>query len=163
MNTLTPNDIEHLTTCLSLAEEAVTQGDKPFGSVLVNSENRVLRTARNRVNEKTALAHPEYELALWAAENLSLEDRKKATLYTSGEHCPMCAAAHGWAEIGTLVYLSSAKQLAEWLKEIDAPPAPIRFIPVNEIIKNITVRGPGSETLLEKIKALHVRYYQKNT
>jgi len=25
-------------------------------------------------------------------------------MYTSGEHCPMCAAAHGWVGIGKLVY-----------------------------------------------------------
>jgi len=24
-------------------------------------------------------------------------ERLQATVYTSGEHCPMCAAAHGWA------------------------------------------------------------------
>lgn len=161
MNSLTSTDIVHLKTCLSLAEEAVSKGDKPFGSILVNSENRVVKKARNRVYEKTALAHPEYELALWAAENLSLEERKNATLYTTGEHCPMCAGAHAWAEIGTLVYLSSGKQLNEWLNEMGIPSGPIRFIPVEEIIKNVVVRGPGSGELLERIKNLHRAYYQK--
>lgn len=158
---LTPTDIEHLKTCLKLAEEAIEAGDKPFGSILVDSENRILRKARNRVNELTALAHPEYELALWAAENLSLEERKKATLYTTGEHCPMCAGAHGWAEIGNLVYLSSGEQLGEWLTEMNIPAGPVEFYPVEKIIKNVDVRGPGSGELLNWIKHLHQVYYQK--
>src|SRR5699024_12203067 len=40
--------------------------------------------------------HPEFELARWAANNMSPEARAQATVYTSGEHCPMCAAAHAW-------------------------------------------------------------------
>lgn len=160
---LTPIDIEHLKTCLTLAEEAVQAGDKPFGSILVNSKNEVIRKARNRVNELTALAHPEFELALWAAENLSLEERKNSILYTTGEHCPMCAGAHGWAEIGTLVYLSSGKQLREWLAEMDIPASPVEFYPAEKIIKNVTVRGPDSGELLETIKSLHHKYYRKET
>lgn len=160
---LRPTDIEHLKTCLKLAEEAVKAGDKPFGSILVNSKNEVIRKARNRVNELTALAHPEYELALWAAENLSLKERKKATLYTTGEHCPMCAGAHGWAEIGNLVYLSSGEQLGEWLTEMNIPAGPVEFYPVEKIIKNVEVRGPGSGEMLQRIKALHQEFYQKKT
>lgn len=159
--TLTSVDISHLKTCLTLAEEAVAAGDKPFGSVLVNSKNEIVGKARNRVNELTQLAHPEFELALWAAENLSLEARKKSILYTTGEHCPMCAGAHGWAEIGTIVYLSSGKQLGEWLAEMNIPEGPIQFYPVEKIIKNIIVRGPGSGELLDRIKELHQQYYLK--
>lgn len=160
---LTPADIEHLKRCLDLATKAVAAGDKPFGSILVNSKNQVIAQARNRVNELTPLAHPEYELALWAGENLSVEDRKKTIMYTTGEHCPMCSAAHGWAGLGTIIYLSSAKQLHQWLEEMDLPPSPIRFYPVEEIIKDIEVRGPASGELLDKIKELHQEYYKKHS
>lgn len=160
-NPLTETDRLHLQTCLELAKEAIENGDKPFGSILVGSDGEILRKARNRVNELTALAHPEYELALWAAENLSLEERRKTTIYTTGEHCPMCSAAHGWAELGTIVYLSSGKQLSEWLREFQAPSSPIEFYPVEQIIKNIEVRGPASGELLEEIKNLHKKYYEK--
>lgn len=154
-------DLVHLQHCLRLAEDSLNAGDKPFGSILVNANNEVLAEARNRVNEKTELAHPEYELAAWAAENLSAEERAKTTMYTTGEHCPMCAAAHGWVGLGPIVYLSSSKQLGEWLKEMDVITKQIFFYPVEEIIPNIEVRGPDSGELLERIKKLHQAYYLK--
>lgn len=151
-------DEKYLRRCLELAKEAVEAGDEAFGSVLVSEDGKIIAEARNRVNEKTILAHPEIDLAYWAAENLSEEERAKTTMYTTGEHCPMCAAAHGWVGIGTLVYLSSAEQLGEWQKEFNRPEAPIHFSPVENIIKNIEVRGPSEGDLLKEIKNLH----QKN-
>lgn len=159
---ITENDLEHLKHCLVLAEEALKAGDEPFGSILVNANNEVIATARNRVNEINNLAHPEIELAQWAAENLSVEERKNTSMYTSGEHCPMCAAAHGWVGLGAIVYLSSAEQLARWLQEIDAPPAPIIFIPVENIVKNIEIKGPASGELLHRIKELQLKYHKNN-
>lgn len=158
---LTETDLPHLRHCLQLAEEALQAGDEPFGSVLVDGNNQVRATARNRVNELNNLAHPEIELVRWAGENLSAEERRRATLYTSGEHCPMCAAAHGWLGLGPIVYLSSARQLQQWLQEADAPAAPINFLPVQELIKDVEARGPGSGELLAQIKALHLRYHAR--
>lgn len=158
---ITNKDTAHLNHCLTLAKEALNAGDEPFGSILVAANNRVLAEARNRVNEKNALAHPEIELAKWAAKNLSVQERKETTMYTTGEHCPMCAAAHGWAGIGNLVYLSSGKQLGKWLEEFGARPAPIEFIPAKEIIKKVLIKGPAKGPMLEKIKNLHKKYYQR--
>lgn len=161
-NNLSEDDLSHLQRCLELAKEALDAGDKPFGSILVNEKNQVIAEARNRVNELTALAHPEFELAQWAANNLSVEERKKTTMYTSGEHCPMCSAAHGWVGLGTIVYLSAAKQLVSWLEEINAPKSPIKFIPVEEIIANCKVKGPAEGEMLLKIKELQLAYYKKS-
>jgi len=158
---LTENDLKHLEHCLSLAKEALDAGDEPFGSILVNHDNQVIATARNRVNEKNALAHPEIELAHWGAENLSKEELKNTTMYTSGEHCTMCAAAHGWIGIGKLVYLSSGEQLGSWLEEFGVSPAPINFISVEQIIKNVELKGPVTGGLLERIKILHRTYHLK--
>ena len=152
---LKETDHKYLKKCLELAKESVEAGDEAFGSVLVNEAGKIIAEARNRVNEKTVLTHPEIDLAYWAAENLSEEERQKTTMYTTGEHCPMCSAAHGWVGIGTLVYLSSAKQLGEWQKEYDLAPAPINFLPVEDIIKNVEIRGPAEGELLEDIKKLH--------
>ena len=105
------------------------------------------------------MAHPEIDLAYWAAENLSPEERLKTTMYTTGEHCPMCAAAQGWVAIGTLVYLSSAKQLGEWQKDFNLPEAPLHFLPMEDIIKNIEVRGPAEGEFLEEIKKLHEKIW----
>ena len=157
-NELTSTDIKYLEQCLVLAEEALKAGDKPFGSILVNKQGSVIARARNRVNELSPLAHPEFELADWAANNLSISERKQTTMYTSGEHCPMCSAAHGWVGIGKLVYLSSAKQLGEWLQEFGAQASPIHFVPSRDIIKDCEIKGPGSGDLLEAIKQLQKRY-----
>lgn len=158
---LLEKDRKYLERCLELAAEAIEAGDEAFGSVLANENGEIIAEARNRVNEKTILAHPEIDLAYWAAENLSEEECTKTTMYTTGEHCPMCAAAHGWVGLGTLVYLSSAQQLGEWQKELDLPAAKIHFLPVENIIKNVEVRGPGDGDLLQKIKKLHERSWSK--
>ena len=113
------------------------------------------------MNELTELAHPEIELAQWAAENLTPGQRKKTKMYTSGEHCPMCSAAHGWVGLGDIIYLSSAKQLQQWLAEMKVPSSPIRFYPIEEIIVGIKVKGPASGDLLEEIRNLHMEYYKK--
>ena len=160
---LSNSDLKHLAHCLALAEEAVKAGDEPFGSILVNQNNEVIATARNRVNQLNNLAHPEIELAHWAADHLFPEERKTITMYTSGEHCPMCAAAHGWVGLGGIVYLSSAKQLREWLQEMDVPAAPIHFYPIQDIVPNIQVKGPGSGELLQGIKALHRKFHTKHS
>lgn len=158
---LSEKDLKHLQRCLELAKEALDAGDKPFGSILVDEQNQVIAEARNRVNELSALAHPEFELAQWAADNLTSEERKKTRMYTSGEHCPMCSAAHGWVGLGTIVYLSAAEQLVSWLKEINAPTSPIKFIPTQDIIVNCIVKGPAEGEMLSKIKELQLAYYKK--
>lgn len=158
---LTPEDYHHLKECVVLAKEALQAGDEPFGSILVDIENKVIARAKNQVNTLNVLSHPEIELAYWAIENLSAEERQQTTMYTSGEHCPMCAAAHGLVQFGSLVYLSSAEELGSWLKEFNGKQAPINFIPCRDIIKNTQIKGPGIGVLLEEIKALHQEYNQQ--
>lgn len=157
---LTDIEIKHLEHCLTLAEEALKAGDEPFGSILVNQKNEVIAEARNRVKEINILAHPEIELAKWAVTNLTEEERKTTVMYTSGEHCPMCAAAHGWAGLGNIIFLSSAEQLGNWLEELNAKPAPINFIPIEKIIKNSIIKGPGDGELLQKIKDLQLKFHE---
>lgn len=161
-NELTKEDYQFLKRCLNLAEKAYKAGDKPFGSILVNTDGEIIAEARNRVNEINVLSHPEYELAKWAVENLSLEERKETRMYTSGEHCPMCSGAHAWAKLGDLIYLSSAKQLRQWLSEVGAENSPIQFIPVENIINNITIKGPAEGELSEKIKDLQLKTFHRD-
>lgn len=157
----TPVDLNFLKRCLVLAEEALEAGDQPFGSILVNADNEIIAEARNRINEKNVLAHPEIELAEWAMDNLTFEERRKTIMYTTGEHCPMCAGAHSWSQIGSLYYLSSAKQLGLWLSELGVDPAPIEFVPSRDIMKNVIIKGPAKGDLVEEIKQMHERYYKK--
>ena len=115
------SDLRHLERCLELAEEALAAGDEPFGSVLVSAAGEVLHEDRNR--ETTAgdpTAHPELALAQWAGQHLTREERAGATVFTSGEHCPMCAAAHAWVGLGRIVFASSSEQLTQWRDELSS-------------------------------------------
>src|SRR5699024_9910450 len=100
----------YLERCIALAQEALEAGDEPFGSVLVDFKGSILQEDRNRIAGGDATMHPEFELARWAANNMSPEARAQATVYTSGEHCPMCAAAHAWVGVGRIVYIRSEER-----------------------------------------------------
>jgi len=159
---LTQTDLAHLHRCLELAEESLDAGDEPFGSVLVDSAGTRLAEDRNRVAGGDRTQHPEFALARWAAEHLTPEERAGATVYTSGEHCPMCAAAHGWVGLGRIVYVASAAQLTGWLAEWGAPPAAVRPLPVQEVAPDIVVEGPV-EDLVPRIRGLHERCFRTRT
>lgn len=153
---LSETDMRHLRRCVELAEEALDTGDKPFGSVLAAADGTVLAEDRNRDVSVDTTRHPEFELARWAAANLTPEERAAATVYTSGEHCPMCSAAHGWAGLGRIVYATSSEQLSGWLGELGVPPGPVRPLAINEVVPGIPVEGPVPE-LEEEVRALHRR------
>lgn len=152
-----PTDLRHLRRCVELAEEALDSGDEPFGSILVDADGVVRAEDHNRVAGGDRTRHPEFYLARWAAENLDPAERASATVYTSGEHCPMCAAAHGWVGLGRIVYAASSAQLAEWLSEMGAPPPPVKTLPINEVVPGAVVDGPAEE-LSEQVKDLHRRF-----
>jgi tRNA(Arg) A34 adenosine deaminase TadA len=67
----------------------------------------------------------------------------------------MCAGAHGMAGIGTVVYAASGRQLNEWLQEFNVSLSPINLLPIEDVVKDIIVRGPAGGELLERIKRLH--------
>src|SRR5699024_10915482 len=118
---ITEHDHRYLTQCVELARKALDAGDEPFGSLLVTDQDEVVFTDRTRVSGGAHTRHPEFAIARWAAEHLSPEARATATVYTSGEHCPMCAAAHAWVGLGRIVYASSAEQLAAWHQQWGIP------------------------------------------
>jgi tRNA(Arg) A34 adenosine deaminase TadA len=156
---IAPHDLPHLRRCVELAAEAVDAGDHPFGSVLVAADGRVLAEDRNRENTMAdATRHPEFELARWAAANMTAADRAAATAFTSGEHCPMCAAAHAWVGLGRIVYVSSSEQLTAWLAELGVPPSsPVRALAIHEVAPGLTVQGPVPG-LDEQVRELHRRF-----
>ena len=157
----TDNEMIHLRRCVELAAEALEAGDAPFGSVLVDGDGNVLREDRNRANTVDATYHPEIAVAKWAAQNMTPAARAKAVVYTSGEHCAMCSAAHAWAGLGRIVYISSSKQLSTWMDEMGVTStSPINLLTVQEVAPNVAVDGPIAG-LDEEIKVLQQRSFQK--
>lgn len=151
-------EMGHLRRCVELAALALETGNDPFGSVLVAADGTVLAEDHNRVGSGDPTCHPEIALARWAAANLAPEARAAATVFTSTEHCPMCAAAHGWVGLGRIVYASSSAQLASWLAEWGLPAPPVRCLPIQEIVPGLPVEGPDP-SLAEEVRRLHQRRY----
>ena len=152
------HDLRHLRRCVELAAAAVEVGDEPFGSVLVGADGTVLAEDHNHVASGDETQHPEFELARWAARHLTPEQRKAATVYTSGEHCPMCSAAHGWVGLGRIVYVSSSEQTASWVAELGVPASPVRALPIRDVVPGLEVEGPV-EGLAEEVHELHRRFH----
>ena len=155
---ITGADLPHLRRCVELAAEAVEAGDTPFGSVLVAADGTILAEDRNReVTTGDPTRHPEFALARWAATSMTPRERATATVYTSGEHCPMCAAAHGWAGLGRIVYVTSSAQLGVWLAELGVSPAPVLPLAITEVVPDLVAVGPVPD-LAEQVRDLHRRF-----
>lgn len=155
---LSEQDRRFLQRCIDLATEALNDGDEPFGSVLVDAQGHELFADRNRVAGGDHTRHPEFEIARWAAAHLSSEDRQTATVYTSGEHCPMCAAAHAWVGLGRIVYAASSEQLTAWYREWGVAPGPVLPLPIRAVAPGIDVAGPD-KVLSAAAQALHKRLH----
>ncbi len=151
---LSETDLTHLRRCVELAREGLEDGDEPFGSLLVDAGGGVRFEDRNRVKDGDETRHPEFEIARWSATHLSAEERAAATVYTSGEHCPMCSAAHGWMGLGRIVYAVSSAQLTEWRASWGAGESPVTPLPVNAVAPDVLVDGPAPE-LEQEMRALH--------
>ena len=148
------HDLHHLRRCVDLARVAVEAGDQPFGSILVSASGKILFEGRNRVGGGDPTRHPEFAIVRWAVRNLSADERQAATVYTSGEHCAMCAAAHGLAGMGRIVYATSTVQLGDWLKEFGRPSLGIAPLRITDVIPGAEVEGPV-EVFAEEVRLLH--------
>lgn len=152
----TDADLVHLRRCITLAREALDEGDEPFGSLIVDAAGDTRFADRNRVSGGDHTRHPEFAIARWAAKNLTEEQRAAATVYTSGEHCPMCSAAHAWVGLGRIVYAVSSDQLSVWRAKWGAPAAPVAALAIAKVAPEIPVSGPAPE-LEDELRELHAR------
>ncbi|KAI9037315.1 nucleoside deaminase [Aspergillus affinis] len=152
---LSSTDISYLRRCVELAREALDAGDAPFGSVLVDAKGKVLREDRNRdTTEGDVTLHPEFTLAVWAQKHMAPADRAAATVYTSGEHCPMCSTTHAYAGLGRIVYASSSAQLVQWQTELGVKAGPVNPLSINQVVPGLAVDGPA-EGLDREVFELH--------
>lgn len=156
---LTARDLGYLRRCIALAEAALASGSPPFGSLLVDAAGNILTEQYNRIATGDRTLHPEMSVARWATTHLTPAERAHATVYTSGEHCAMCAAAHGWVGLGRIVYAASSAQLADWLAEWRVPRGRVRDLAIGQVLDNVVVDGPAPE-LVDAIRALQQRFFR---
>lgn len=146
----------HLRRCITLARQALDEGNDPFGSLLLSANGEVLFEDYNRTSNGNKMLHPELAIAQWAVANMTPQERSNAIVYTSGEHCAMCAAAHAWAGLGKIIYASSTTQLSGWLIEFNAEPLPINPLDIKDVAPTIETEGPFEE-FAEELRELHKR------
>ncbi|MFT3661219.1 MAG: nucleoside deaminase [Gordonia sp. (in: high G+C Gram-positive bacteria)] len=150
-----PRTSRILRRCVTLARHAAEVGEEPLGALLM-LDDAVLFEDFAHTSDGDRTRHPEYAIARWAADHLDERQRRAAVVYTSGEHCPMCAAAHAWSGLGRIVYAASSIHLLQWHREWDLPDDPVAPLPINAVAPGLVVAGPAPE-LLDEIRGLHAR------
>jgi len=156
-------DIKHLEHTIELADEAVSEGNHPFGAVLVDANGNVLALGKNSYSVDGGPGHAESNLARDAARQFDIETLRGSTLYTSVEPCSMCAGTIYWAEIGAVVFGMTERRLGEFTGE--DPENPTQDLECRVIFNSgrrlVEVRGPFIE-LEEKIATQHQAYWKRS-
>jgi len=103
---------EFLRRSFAVAKRAQSNGNHPFGAILVNAAGEVLLEAENGfLPDRDMTAHAERLLATQASKTLAPDVLSVCTLYTSAEPCAMCAGAIYWVGISRVVYGLSERRL----------------------------------------------------
>lgn len=111
---ITATDEEFLRRAIAIAADAVTNGDAPYSSLLVDAHGEVIREAHNTVQRDNDIsAHPELKLARWVAAELDAAAAAGTTMYTSCQPCGMCTGAIVRSGIGRVVYALATEQLVQ--------------------------------------------------
>jgi tRNA(Arg) A34 adenosine deaminase TadA len=153
-------DLQLLHRCVELARTALDKGHGPFGAILVDAKGRTLYEDHNRVTDDDRTLHAEMGIVRWAVANMAPVHRIRATVYTSCEHCPMCAGAHAWAGLGRIVYATSCAQLTGWFSEWQVPALPLALLPINTVVPRAVADGPAPE-LEAEMKSLYEARYRR--
>lgn len=104
-------DLALLRDAIQLAFAARAHGNHPFGALLAADGEIVLRAENTVLTAGDVTHHAELNLISLAQRELSPENLRKATLYTSTEPCPMCSGAIYWAGIARVVYACPEEDL----------------------------------------------------
>ncbi|MFM9162683.1 MAG: nucleoside deaminase [Methylocystis sp.] len=106
---------------MNIALEEAEKGDFPFGAV-IEKNGELLSKGHNlgiKLNDPTA--HAEMMAIRNYTADHPAENLNDATIYTTGEPCPMCAAALIWCGIGRIVYAASIHELSSHINQIMIP------------------------------------------
>ncbi len=139
--------------CYDLARQAVQNGDHPFGALLVQ-DNEVLLKAVNTVNSsQDQTRHAEINLVSEASHLYDPVRLAQFILYTSTEPCAMCTGAIYQAGVTVIVFGCRAQALYDLVDNN-------LFIPSREILalgqRETMVIGPVLE---EEGMQIHRRFW----
>lgn len=105
MSGLRREDEEHLHRAIALANVAVDLGFRPFGSLIVDAEGKIVAEGfSTQQRDRDWTAHAEMNVVRVAGKQRSWDELSGCTLYASGDPCPMCAGAVFWSNIRRVVF-----------------------------------------------------------
>lgn len=106
------------TRSIELAVQAGSNGNRPFGAILVAADGTVLAEGCNEVaSSGDVTAHAELVAIRNATDHGYAGQFSGSIMYASGEPCPMCAAACVWAGVSTIVFAASTKAFSRILPD----------------------------------------------
>ena len=113
---MTEDDRTFMARAIALSEQTslVESAGGAFGCVIVQDGVIIGEGANRVVAENDPTWHAEMAAIRAACANTGSFKLLRATLYTSGEPCPMCMAAAYWAGIDAMVYASSVEDALEY-------------------------------------------------
>lgn len=98
---------------MKLALEEAKKGDSPYGAVIVK-DDEVIALAHNTVKtDSDPSAHAEINVIRSLTTKINNPYLEGYIIYTTGEPCPMCAAACVWTGISEIVFGASIQDLIE--------------------------------------------------
>lgn len=153
----TAEDEHFMRAAIRLGEKAalIDGTGGPFGCVIVKDGKIIAEGSNHVVSENDPTWHGEMEAIRAAAKKLGTFDLSGATLYTTGEPCPMCAGAIFWARIDRVVYAST---IADALRYGQFDDQPI----YEDLAKSIAERlTPAAQCLRDEMLELWRRYEAK--
>lgn len=154
-------DLLHLERSIELADEAVSEGNHPFGALLVSASGEVIAEEKNNYSVDKGPGHAETNLARNAAKFFDEQTLLDSTLYTSVEPCSMCSGTIYWANIGAVVFGMTEKRLGELTG--DDPENLTQDLECRTVLssgqRKIDVRGPYPE-LEDKIVKQHLAFWK---
>ena len=154
-------DLIHLERSIELADEAVSEGNHPFGALLVSASGEVIAEGKNNYSVDKGPGHAETNLARKAAKCFDEQTLLDSTLYTSVEPCSMCSGTIYWANIGAVVFGMTEKRLGELTG--NDPENLTQDLECRTVLssgqRKIDVRGPYPE-LEDKIVKQHLAFWK---
>ena len=96
---------QYMKIAIEEAYDGINAGDGgPFGAVIVK-DGKIIGRGHNRVVKNgDPTCHGEMEAIRDACKKMGTFDLSGATIYTTGEPCPMCLGAIMWANIEKVYY-----------------------------------------------------------
>lgn len=146
-DTVSELDEHYLRQAITLAARARDGGNHPFGSLVLAADGRIVEGLNTVVTEHDPTGHAETNAVRRAAAQLTSDDLRASTLYTSTEPCAMCAGAIYWAGIPRVVYALPESSLRAMVPAQEGEPT--IDLPCREVFarggRPVDVAGPALE------------------